>query len=232
MITGVLTSGSKGGTGKSTLASVLALHLSSRYNVLLVDMGEGGSSTLLALGEDPGPPYLTDYFAGKAEWGEVVCQSPYSRRLFVAPSPPRIGGPVVPDMLGELLASVGRHVQVALVDLPAYPGSLLDPVVDLGDVVLLLVNPNPLSFEAARRAYTGRGLVLPVLNKYHPVHRGWLERARDRWNAVFAFPFDPALTFSKTRTLPEAMKYMKEETRRDLSLLAQRILKPFVKVSR
>ena len=232
MIIAAATSGSKGGTGKSTLSSLLALRLSKKYRVLLVDMGEGGSSTRLVLGQDPGPPYLVDYFAGKTDWKNIICQSPYSHRLYVAPSPPKIRGPVDPYMLYDMLVALKKHVQIVIIDLPAYPGSLYDPVVDMGHLVLLLMNPDPLSFEAAKQAYTGRGLVLPVLNKYHPVHREWLDKAKEHWNVVFAFPFDPALTFSKTRTLPEAYKFSKEETKKDLALLAQRLLKPFVKISR
>lgn len=232
MIIAAPTSGSKGGTGKSTLSSVLALHLSDKFNVLLIDLGEAGSSTLLALGQDPGAPYIQDFFSGSADWRDVLCQSPYSPRLFVAPSPRKIAGPVDPSMLASMLEEVKRYFHLTLIDLPAYPGKLYDPVVDLADITLLLLNPDPLSFEAAKNSYVGKNLVLPVMNKYHPVHKQWLDRAKETWNAVFAFPFDPALTFSKTRTLPEAMKFLKEETRKDLKLLAQRLLKPFVKVSR
>ena len=233
MLTVVFTSGSKGGTGKSTLSSVIAYSVAlSQKKVLVVDLGEGGSSTWLTLGEDPGEPYLTDYFSGKADWRDIICLSPYVEGLYVAPSPPKTNNVVSVKMLSDLLAQVRGFFHLAFIDLPAYPGSLLDQVVDLGDIVMLLINPDSLCFKAAKQAYIGRGLVLPVLNKYHPIHHVWLDKAREEWNSVFIFPFDPALTFSRIKKLPDAFRYLKKETRKELELLAQRLSRPYVKVSR
>lgn len=241
-ITIVFTSGSKGGTGKSTLSSLLSYKLAhsvlvsnsirKHLNVLLIDLGEGGSSTQLILGQDPGPPYLIDYLIGKAGWQDIICQSPYSQRLLVAPAPPRLEHTVPIDRLYYFIKWAKKMQFITLIDLPAYPARIYDGVVDMADITLLMINPDPLSFEAARNAYTGRGLVLPVLNKYHPKFRVFFEKAKNLWNVTFTFPFDPALTFTVTRTLPEAYRLAKEETRRDLGLLAQRVLKPFVKVTR
>jgi len=235
------TSGSKGGTGKSTLSSILALKLARstlttrntrrQLKVLLIDMGEGGSSTLLALGGDPGPPYLVDFLVGRAGL-DIVCQSPYSPRLYVAPAPPRLS--ILPPLtrLPYLVAWGERMFDFVIIDLPAYPGNILDTAVDLGHIAVLVFNPDSLSFSAAKNAYTGKSLVLPVLNKYHPKFRSWLEKAREYWNNAFTFPFDPALTFMAVSALPDAYELMKDETKEELGLLAQRILRPFIKISR
>ncbi|RLE90589.1 MAG: hypothetical protein DRN04_14720, partial [Thermoprotei archaeon] len=60
------TSGSKGGTGKSTLSVLTTILLSAVLDgkkILLIDFGEHGNSTRMIL-KHPEPPFLTDFLKG------------------------------------------------------------------------------------------------------------------------------------------------------------------------
>ncbi|ABL78127.1 ATPases involved in chromosome partitioning-like protein [Thermofilum pendens Hrk 5] len=229
-------SGSKGGTGKSVLSSLASFELASMgRKVLLVDLGELGSSTQLCLAEDPGPPYLSDFFQGKASWRDVIVASPWEK-LFVAPSSKQ-QGPVDADSLEYLLEAVDGYVDFVVLDMPAYPGTLYDPVAALAEVLALVMNPDKLSFSAVGGWYVGREfarrkLALPVLNKYHPVMSPWLDRLREYFGAVFTVSFDPALTFAYTETIADAHKHLSKKTREEVKLLVQRLDKPLLKVTR
>ncbi|WP_252900926.1 nucleotide-binding protein [Vulcanisaeta sp. JCM 14467] len=70
----LITSGTKGGTGKTTIAVNMAIILAyelrnrAQYPVVLIDLGlDSGTATLLMLGniEEKMPYTLADYFMGK-----------------------------------------------------------------------------------------------------------------------------------------------------------------------
>ncbi len=229
-------SGSKGGTGKTTLASLLSYHVASTgRKVLLIDLGESGSSTSLTLGE-PEPPTINDYLAGRCDWRDVVAESPYSQNLLVAPSTQNIGR-VEPEKIARIIRGVSRSVKHVVIDLPAYPGSLYDDVVALGEVVVAVLNPDKPSYEAVREWVLGRRglfegrLLLPVLNKYTPFDAEWRDRCEDDFKAFFTVPLDPALTFKATGNVRDAYALAKQETRKQIEQLAYRIEKPLLKVT-
>ncbi|PLJ77598.1 ParA family protein [Infirmifilum sp. SLHALR2] len=236
MVIVAFASGNKGGTGKTVTASLLSYHLAkSGRQVLLIDLGEYGSSTRLTLDRDPGPPYLNDYFLGNASWSDVIVTSPFSDNLHVAPSRGEIG-PVDAETLEYLLDRVSSRVSHVFIDLPAYPGSLYDPIVGLAEIIVPVFNPDSLSFQAVkewlkRRAFRSRKLVLPLLNKYFTMMGEWKEKAEDEFGSVFTLPFDSALLFSLTSNIEDAYSLSNRRVKDELRLLAYRIEKPLLKVT-
>ncbi len=233
----VCSSGSKGGTGKTVTASLLAYHLAkfSGRQVLLVDLGEFGSSTQLVLAKDPGPPYLNDYFLGNAPWNDVIVESPFVEGLYVAPSHGEIG-PVDVEALEYMLDQVAGTVSHVIIDLPAYPGTLYDPIVELAEIIVAVFNPDVLSFQAVdgwlrNRGLLRRKLVLPLLNKYFVLMGEWKERAEEKFGAVFTLPFDTALLYAATSNVEEAYSLSSQRVKRELEVLAYRVEKPLLKVT-
>jgi cellulose biosynthesis protein BcsQ len=232
----VFGSGHKGGTGKSVLSSLTAYALATQgKRVLLVDLGEYGSSTNLTLESDPGPPYISDYFMGRATWREVIVESSCSPNLWVAPGSKQ-QGPIDAQCLEYLIDSAGRQVNYVIIDLPSYPGTLLDPVVTLADIIVLVTNPDKLSVMAVKSWYSTRAfarskLGIPVLNKYHVLMHSWLDKMREEFGVVFPVSFDPALTFTFTDSVSDAYRNAGKRTREEIRLLTQRINKPLLKVT-
>jgi len=230
-------SGYKGGTGKSVLSSLVGYTLAvNGRKVLLVDLGEYGSSTNLCLEEDPGPPYLSDFFWGKATWRDVIVESSYSSNLWIAPSS-KEQGPIDAESLEYLLDNAGNYVDYVILDLPSYPGTLLDPIVLLADIIVLVTNPDRLSMLAVKNWISTRPfaknniLKIPVLNKYHSLLHKWMDKMREEYGVVFPISFDPALTFTFTETIKEAYSLISKRTREEVMLLVQRINKPLLKVT-
>lgn len=230
-------SGNKGGTGKTVTASLLAYHLAVRegQRVLVVDVGERGSSTLLLLERDPGPPYLSDYFYGRTGWSDIIVESPFSGNLLVAPSSGEIG-PADAATLEYMFDRVSGYVDYVILDLPSYPGTLYDTLVELAQIVVAVFNPDVLSYTAVSRwlhekGLLGKRLVLPLLNKYVFVLREWREKAEDDYGTVFILPFDSALMFTATRNIEEAFRAVSSRTRKEVEVLAYRVKRPLLKVT-
>jgi len=230
-------SGHKGGTGKTVVASLLSYHLSTRIGekVLVIDLGEAGSSTTLLLEEDPGPPYISDFFLGRATWSDVIVVSNLSDNLMIVPCSGEVG-PVDPTSLEYLIDRTSKHFEYIILDLPAYPGSLYDPVVGLAEVIITVFNPDFLSFQAVstwlkRRDFFRRKLILPLLNKYFLFMGDWKDLARDEFGTVFTMPFDAALQFSFARNIGEAYKNASNRVKKDLEVLTYRLQKPLLKVT-
>ncbi len=227
-------SGSKGGTGKTTLCTLTAIELSRRsLDVLIIDLGESGNATsLLTRGVEP--PYFTDYLAGKAQWGDTIVE--VREHLYLAPTPPDFSLAEAKVLLGsnaaalerysEFLAVMADYVDVVYLDFPAFPfksyGHLLSPV----DTSVLVINPDPLSFAAALHTYTGSSYVLPVLNKYHPAASYWRDTVEDSFNNVVIIPFDVTLSFLVKESIFEAERYLESDTRKALAELAEKLARP------
>ncbi|MEZ0345491.1 MAG: AAA family ATPase [Infirmifilum sp.] len=231
-----IVSGNKGGVGKTVIASLIAYHLAIvGKKALVIDLGERGSSTLLLLGEDPGHPYLSDFFIGRATWSDVIVQSTFTPNLLVAPSTGEIG-PVDPTSLEYLIDRVSKHVDFIVLDFPSYPGTLYDPLLDLARIHVVVFNPDALSYYSVvgwlkEKENLRKKLVLPVLNKYLVFLAEWKERAVDDLGVVFTLPFDSALAFTATRDIEEAYNNASSSVKKSVELLAYRLQKPLLKVS-
>lgn len=230
-------SGSKGGTGKTVVASLLGYYLAkeNRRKVLTIDLGEMGSSTWLLLGEDPGPPYINDFFYGNAIWSEVIVESRFSQGLMVVPCSGETG-PVDSTSLEYLIDRASNFFDFIILDLPAYPGTLYDPVVQLAELVIAVFNPDALSFQAVlswtkKREFLQKKLLLPLLNKYFIFQGQWKDKLREEFGVVFTLPFDSALLFTITQNIEEAYMNTSSNLKKSLELLAYRLQKPLLKVS-
>jgi flagellar biosynthesis protein FlhG len=149
--------GGKGGVGKSFLTANLALALAQRgattgRRVAAVDLDFGGSNLNLFLGESLPERELADFLDGRADNLDAISQPTQLDNLrYVAGSFDLITAvdPLRDRKLDLIRALVGLDADYVLLDLPA--GSA-PPTLDfffLGDIKLVVTNPEATAFHNA-----------------------------------------------------------------------------------
>lgn len=233
-------SGSKGGTGKTTLSMLASVLLKSKgKRVLVIDLGEMGNITTLMAGSVE-PPFFVDYLQDEETyWGDVIVET--SSGFYLAPAPPKLESRHVLEIFGKA-EKVGRrfgefvnaalgHVDYIIIDFPALPTLHYRYFIDSGavDTLCLIVNPDPLSFAAAKKAYTGNAFVIPVLNKYHPVSKFWLDTVREHFGSAYLVPFDVTLSFLMRETTEWVIRNIDNKTMRSVEKIIEKFNNVIVK---
>ena len=165
-------SGSKGGTGKTTLAVSLALVASMRVETLLVDASAEGGATAYLLGDSPGP-YLSEDPDGslrRVEADELQLTVAMNRRpLFW------------PRKVAERIAAWRGSFQLIVIDEPALTDvdavERYMPLLKLADTILIVTEPNPASIEASLYRFWGKRVIV-ALNQPRPYPRTVVDHYR------------------------------------------------------
>lgn len=233
------TSGSKGGTGKTTLSSLLALGYSAAgYRVLLVDVGSEGGATTALLGGAPGP-YLRDVLEGGAKLEDAV--QAYSLPLeegeldfYLLPNRGPLPTVALGDFLGRLRRLAEKYFDLMLIDLPAYQDPWYEEFLQGSDAVVKVVEPNPAAVAAGIVAWPpgvgdGDPLVIYVLNqpRVYPksVVSEFLEDLRRRFGdeSVVLVPYDYAASRLCPELLGQVLSRVSDELQDALYEIAQKI---------
>ena len=239
-VTACFTSGHKGGTGKTTLSSLLALGCSAAgYRALLVDASSEGGATTALLGGAPGP-YLRDVLEGRAQLIKAI--QVYSlplgegAELYMLPN----RGPLPPvdlsSFMKQLRRLADRYFDLVIIDLPAYQDPWYEEFHQGSDVVVKVVEPNPAAVAAGVAAWPpgvgdGDPLVVYALNQPRPypksVVREILQDLRRRFGeeAVVVIPYDYAASRLCPEMLAQVLSHVSEKFQDALYELAQRIIK-------
>ncbi|MFB6470237.1 MAG: hypothetical protein TU36_003240 [Vulcanisaeta sp. AZ3] len=191
MRTILVTSGTKGGTGKTTIAlnisTILAYELrnKSQYPVVLIDLGlDSGTATLLLLGgmEEHIPYTLIDYFLGRVPdplsvmYVKTWQVDDESFRLVFTASLGTYAGQVRVDryLLKGLMNAVNAISPIyTIIDTPALGLSyeILSSLLDISNNVILITVPDHSSLKAVNNVVNlmrdmgiGNRLLKPILN--------------------------------------------------------------------
>ncbi|MEM1597609.1 MAG: ParA family protein [Pyrobaculum sp.] len=177
-------SGTKGGTGKTTLAlnaSVLLSYLwreAAAYPVVLIDLTPNVGTAALALLGDPaaawGRPTLSDYLTGRLT---DPLRAFYLRKWTTDKGPFQLvftymyeDVPVTRRHLEHVLSTIAARLRprVAVFDMP--PLSQNSPVAGLVDYVVPVVTPDVSAIETTKHylSVVGGSRLRPVLNMYIP----------------------------------------------------------------
>lgn len=205
-------SGSKGGTGKTTLAVSFSLAVSLRFETLLVDVSAEGGATAYLLGDCPGP-YLSedpDQSLRRVEADEL--------RLTVAVN----RGPLLwPEKVAAHVISWASQYQLLVIDQPALTDvdavERYIPLLKLADAVLIVTEPNPASIEASLYRFGGKRVVV-ALNQPRPYPRTVVEHfrrviehfCRKSGYEYVLVPYEPAVSRLSPSTL-RIFKYTSDE---------------------
>lgn len=236
------TSGSKGGTGKTTLSSLLALGCSAAgYRALLVDACSEGGATTSLLGGAPGP-YLRDVLEGSAQLVEAV--QVYSLPLgeeeldfYLLPNRGPLPSVSLEGFVEQLRRLADKYFDLVLIDMPAYQDPWYEEFLQRSDVVVKVVEPNPAAVAAGIVAWPpgvgdGDPLVVYALNQPRPypksVVKEYLDDLRRRFGkeAVVTVPYDYAASRVSPEMLGQVLSHVSDEFQDALYELAQRIIRP------
>ena len=240
-----ITSGNKGGTGKTTIS--LLLTLASNYAgipALHIDTSsEGGAGTIL-LGAKPGP-YLRDFFEGRASILESI--NIYTLELgdeefdfYIL-----LNSGCLPKIRLEsfftCLRSLERYFELVIIDLPAYQDLWYEQFSMLSDVVVKVTEPSPASLTAVFSAWPRLNDeasidVIYVLNQPRfysmSVVKLYEERLKQSVGEerVVVIPYDYAASRLAPENIEVALLNLSEKFQDALITLTQKLLRPKVKI--
>ncbi|RLE63054.1 MAG: hypothetical protein DRJ38_08480 [Thermoprotei archaeon] len=226
------TSGGKGGTGKTTLSSLLILGMSkSGIRTLLIDASSEGGASRLLLG-NPEPPYLRDVFDGKTRLGDAIGLFEITNycEFYMLPN---IG--VLPRVdLREFfleLRRFGKFFDLVIVDLPAFQDSWYHGFSLNSDIVVKVAEPNHSSFAACLQSPPENGNIVYVLNQpriYPPsVTRKYRENLEAKTGSeVLVFPYEPAVTILNPSNAEKVLSKISPKFQDSLLKLGFRLAKP------
>ena len=220
-----LTSGCKGGTGKSTLAVLLTiLYSGAGKRTILIDTGAGGNSSHIII-TNPPPPYLRNIINdGDAIEAIIKCELSIKDKtvdFYLIPNDGPLGS-VNNNSVRKLLKSIEKFFDIAIFDLPAYQNGEYNSFVDNCDIVLLIYNPSDFIIKAVSKCYTGNRIVIPVLNKHLGIEK-YLANIRKMHNSVFTIPFDPYLSIMNPGNLSNVLARISSQVQKNLVELALKI---------
>lgn len=153
----IAVAGGKGGVGKSFVAANLALALARRgasrdERVVAVDLDLGGSNLNLFLGEPLPRREISDFLEGRADTLNAVSQSTRLPNLrFVAGSFDTMTAvdPLRMKKLDLVRSLVGLDADIVVLDLPAGSAASTLDFFFLGDVKIVVTNPEAVAYHNA-----------------------------------------------------------------------------------
>jgi len=231
MIVVSFTSGSKGGTGKSTLSSLATLALAgAEVKVLLIDLGQEGNSSRLLLRE-PEPPFLRDVLQGKVTLldaigsYEIKLEKLGSLNFYMIPNLGPLPKPRELEAFFRELKELENCIDIVFLDLPAYQDPWFNKFIDYSDLVVLVANPFPYVVNAVINAYTDGKEVIAVLNKFVKGCECYLNLLGERYKRTIAIAYDPYVALLDSANLTKILEKLSKKFQDGLVELCFQIAK-------
>jgi len=194
-------SGSKGGTGKTTLAVSVSVVVSALVSTLLVDASAEGGATAYLLGDAP-PPYLREDPERSLRRVEAE-----GLRVFVAVNR---GALTNVEAVARAVEGWAARFEFLMLDIPALTDvdavERYMPLLRLADTVLVVTEPNPASIEASLYTFGGKRVVVAlnsprpypktIVDHYARVISGFCRRTLEKGITAdyVLIPYDPAVS--------------------------------------
>ncbi|MEM1509705.1 MAG: hypothetical protein QW291_06905 [Thermofilaceae archaeon] len=204
-------SGSKGGTGKTTLASFLSLVSSTVVPTLLIDASADGGATSYLVGEVSGP-YLSE---SPSESLRSVNVKDLKLTISVNRGPIRNVNEVI-----EFVKSLGFKIKI--IDLPALTdvdtvGRYM-PLIEVTDTILVVTEPNPASVSTSLYTFGDKHVII-ALNQPRPYYQTIVEYYRKVIDnfckktgcQYVVIPYDSAVARLSPQTLKKTIDLTSEE---------------------
>jgi len=209
-------SGSKGGTGKTTLAVCVSVVTSAVMSTLLVDASAEGGATAYLLGDAP-PPYLRE--DPERSLRRVDAEG---LKMFVAVNR---GALTDVEAVARAVGVWATRFEFVILDIPALTDvdavERYMPLFKLADAILVVAEPNPAALEASLYTFGGKRVVVAlnsprpypktVVDHYARVVASFCRRASERGVSAdyVLVPYDPAVSRLGPSTF-KALNYTSE----------------------
>ena len=147
----VIASG-KGGTGKTTVCTSLAVALARAKNrVLIIDCDSGMRGVDLMLGISDRLVYdLADVISGACEYTEALYKADGDFELYSIAAPLYADDEVSPSLIKKFTQDIREEFDYILIDSPAGTGSGFYAAANAADRALVVVNPEPISIRGCK----------------------------------------------------------------------------------
>ena len=151
----VIASG-KGGTGKTTVCTVLAVALAKAQNkVLIIDCDSGMRGVDLMLGISDRLVYdIADVISGACEVSDAMYRADGDLELYSIAAPLRADDEVSPSLIKGFVDKVKADFDYILIDSPAGTGSGFAAAATAADRALVVVNAEPISIRGCKNIGT------------------------------------------------------------------------------
>ena len=168
-----VTSG-KGGTGKSTIATGLAVSLINRGNtVLIIDCDAGMRSLDILLGVSEQVVFdISDVVRGFCTIDNAVYKCPQDNKLYLIPAPHNADETLSPEIFKKAVQVLKRRFDYVIVDAPAGIGLGFETAVAPADLVLVIANTEPTSLRGCgnvrvRLGELNKNKMRLIINKFN-----------------------------------------------------------------
>lgn len=141
----------KGGTGKSTVASFLALELGKKgHRTFLTELDMGLRSIDVISGISDMTVYdIGDVLGGGCSWEKAVVKSPYTDNLHIMPAPGKKSG-VEFENLKKLVDEIYDKYEYIIIDTAAGLGEAFSAALMVSDMAVIVCTADTVSVRDAR----------------------------------------------------------------------------------
>ena len=168
----VIASG-KGGTGKTTISTSLALALVRKQNkVLVIDCDSGMRGTDMMLGITDRLVYdVSDVISGACNLEDALYECSGARGLYTLAAPISAEDEISPQVMKQFIDEHKNNYDYVIVDAPAGIGTGFESAAIAADRALIVVNTEPISIRGAvnirdRLTEMGKTDVRLIINRF------------------------------------------------------------------
>ncbi|MBQ4128611.1 MAG: AAA family ATPase [Ruminococcus sp.] len=143
----IVVASGKGGTGKTTVSTSLALALTRKnYKVLVIDCDSGMRGSDMMLGVTQKLVYdLSDVISGTCALSDALYECDGAKGLFTIAAPVLAEDEISPQIMKQFIGENKNNYDYVIVDAPAGVGTGFESAAIAADRALVVVNTEPIS---------------------------------------------------------------------------------------
>lgn len=147
----IVVASGKGGTGKTTVSTSLALALAKKdYNVLVIDCDSGMRGADMMLGITDRLVYdMSDVISGTCTLEDALYECNGAKNLYCIAAPCFAEDEISPRLMKQFIAEHKEKYDYIIVDAPAGVGTGFETAAIAADRALVVVNTEPISIRGA-----------------------------------------------------------------------------------